>query len=138
MSNKEKNPYEAPTSKATADSSRDREYLVRVATAHKHAVYAVLAYVVVYLVCFVIGRTMPGLLNIGLFVLFAVMLSGGVATYRLASLFRSKVVAAIYFFCLLIPCLGLLLLLLISQEATKILQANNIKVGFLGANPDEI
>lgn len=37
-----------------------------------------------------------------------------------------------------VPCAGLIILLLVNQRVTKILTANQIKVGFLGANPRDI
>lgn len=37
-----------------------------------------------------------------------------------------------------IPCAGLLVLLLVNQRVTKILTANRIKVGFFGANPKDV
>ena len=37
-----------------------------------------------------------------------------------------------------IPCVGLIVLLIVNQRVTKILTANRIKVGFLGANPRDV
>ncbi len=38
----------------------------------------------------------------------------------------------------LIPCIGLLVLLVVTDKATKILRQNGIKVGLLGANLSQI
>lgn len=116
----------------------NRDYLLKVATAQKHVLYVVLAYVLLIVVNLVLGRVLPGMINVGMFAFLAVAIAGAITVYRLASLFRSKVVAAIYLVGLLVPCLGLLLLLSISQEATRVLKENGIKVGLLGANLDDI
>lgn len=39
---------------------------------------------------------------------------------------------------LLLPCLGLIALLVVNQKATTVLRQNKIKVGFLGADPNSI
>jgi hypothetical protein len=39
-------------------------------------------------------------------------------------------------FCL-IPCFGILVLLGLNQQGTRLLRGNGIKVGFFGANPDQ-
>ena len=38
----------------------------------------------------------------------------------------------------LVPCLGLLLLLLINEKATRVLRQNGIRVGLLGADPSQL
>ena len=74
---------------------------------------------------------------LGLFLLIVLGL-GALSFYRLASMYRGRIVAVIYAFGLLVPIFGLLLLLSISGNATKELRMAGIKVGLLVANPNAI
>lgn len=59
--------------------------------------------------------------------------------YKLAnSLKESTVSIALFIIGLFIPLVGLLVLLYINSKATKALQNAGIKVGLMGANPDDI
>lgn len=132
------NPYEAPTMDAVAtQNTANREHLIRVARAQRLVMLAILAYLGLIPLNLVSLRV-PA---IGLIVIPAavcVLVFGAITVYRLAALFRGNAVAVVYVLGLLVPLLGLLLLLSVSQKATALLKANGIKVGLLGANPDRI
>ncbi|MDB4730325.1 hypothetical protein OAF38_00940 [bacterium] len=55
-------------------------------------------------------------------------------TVMLATQVYSTGVAILMGILTLLPCFGLLVLLIINGKATSILRANNIKVGLLGAD----
>jgi hypothetical protein len=38
----------------------------------------------------------------------------------------------------IVPCISLIVLLVVNQNATSFLQRNGVRVGFLGTNPDNI
>ena len=63
---------------------------------------------------------------------------GAISVCRLAALFHGKVIAVIYALALLVPLLGLIMLVTISQKATSILKQNGVKVGLLGAKPNSV
>jgi hypothetical protein len=79
-----------------------------------------------------------------------VLLIGGIAAYviiavialvlifQLASRVYSSTAAGLLAVVVLIPCLGLLALLVINVQATTILQANGVRVGFLGARMSDV
>ena len=133
------NPFDTP--KMSAEPPRptgsNREHLIKVARAQRHVLFVVLAYLCLIPVNVVAGQFEP-LQIVGPIFGLGVMLAGAVTVFHLVSLFRGKVAAVFYVIGLLIPCLGLILLLVISSEATNILKANGIKVGLLGADPDSI
>ena len=51
-----------------------------------------------------------------------------------ANVYNSTIVGIILGLLCLIPCAGLLVLLAINQQATRLLKQNGIKVGLIGAN----
>lgn len=137
------NPYQSPlTTPPVIRSSEDnRERLRAIASAHRLVNLAVLFYLC--LIPFNVAIRLAGeeavwaALAISL-VALGVALFGAIAVFRLASLFMGTPLAVIYALGLLIPCVGLILLVLISQKATRILQQHGIKVGLLGADPSTI
>lgn len=131
------NPYEAPASWEPSSGSTDREHLRKVARAQKQVLLAVLAYLAVIGVNIFL-QSIPELRMALTIAAVCVFLFGAVSVYRMAALFRGKGVAVIYVLGMLVPCLGMLLLLSISQKATTLLQENGIKVGLLGADVNAI
>jgi hypothetical protein len=79
-----------------------------------------------------------------------VLLIGGIAVYlvmvviaevlifQLARHTFSSTAAVLSAVAVLIPCLGLLALLIVNVQATTILQANGVRVGFLGARMSDV
>jgi len=58
------------------------------------------------------------------------------SVYRLASALKQE--AFLYAVCMFIPCIGLIALLQINQQATNRLTSSGIRVGLLGAQEDTI
>jgi len=138
------NPYSSPTTESAAPVAQlgsDRERLRRIATAQRQTNLAVLLQFLLFPasigVSAVAGDAPWAGFVIGI-VALCVVVYGAVAVFRLASVFRGKVVAVIYVLGLLVPLLGLLLLLSISSKATTILQEHGIHVGLLVADPSVI
>ncbi len=133
------NPFVAPENQGVPakPSGSNREHLIKVATAQRHVLFVILAYLAL-LPFNIAAQQVPQLAVILLPVAIIVFIAGAITVFRLASLFRGKAVAVLYLIGLLIPCLGLILLLVISSEATNLLKSNGIKVGLLGANPNDI
>lgn len=130
-----------PVPSSHAGEPDDRSRLRKIAGAHRQANYAVLLYLClapVNATLAVIGENEQWA-NIALLASILVVFAfGAVSVYKLAAIFRGKGVAVIHALGLFVPLLGLLLLVVNSQQATAILQEHGIKVGLLGANPDSI
>ena len=115
--------------------------MIRIAKAQRGINLAVLFYFLVIPLMFAMDLVLPNNPVTGMIVGLAflgVIVFGAIAVYRLAAIIRNRGVAIIYVIGMLVPLLGLLLLLSISQKATTILQEHGVKVGFLGANPSTI
>lgn len=140
----EQSPYRPPAEVSDdwdGGYSSDADYLLDVATRQRHVALVVLAYL--GLVGALIATNAAGLLHSAIAVTFgvaavAILVCGAITVYRLAAIFRGKVIAVIYVVGAMVPCLGLLLLFSVSQKATAALQSHGIKVGLLGANPASI
>jgi hypothetical protein len=75
------------------------------------------------------------LLNLGLLL---IGLASTVFVFLLATNVYSTAVGVVCGLLALIPCIGLITLLIINSKATNILRQNGIRVGFLGANLAEL
>lgn len=131
------NPYQSPQSvpEVTGVLSGSREDLRSVAKFQKGILVCILIYL-----CAVIGQfALPADLRLflGLGVL-VVGLVGTVFVFLLALKVYSPVVGILLGLLTLIPCVGLIALLVVNGKATSILRANGLKVGLLGANVSEI
>jgi hypothetical protein len=131
------NPYESPRSEpqVTGINSGLREDLRSVAKYQK----GILVCILIYLVAVVCQFLLPDQLRIflGLGVLL-VGLVGTVFVFLLAVKVYSTGVGILLGILTLIPCVGLIALLVVNGKATNVLTQNGIKVGLLGANLSEI
>ena len=136
------NPYKTPECPSDVlVTSETREKLRRIARSQHHVNLAVLLYLAVIPIMMAVNAifTDPAWISslLGLYIL-GVIFFGAFATYRLTSLIKGHFIAVLYMIGLLIPLLGLLLLLSINGEATKIFKKAGIKVGLLGADVKSI
>ena len=118
------NPFEAPASNSRVVGivSGSREDLRKVAKFQKGILVCILVYILAVAGQFALPpqiRPMVGL---------AVLVVG------LAMKTHGTVLGIILGVLCLVPILGLLILLLVNQKATTVLQSNGIKVGLLGAD----
>lgn len=136
------NPYESPRSesgrsdkKVTGVLSGTRDDLRSVAQYQRGILVCILINIMAFL-----GQVMLPM-EIRQLALAGVILVGLVSTvfvFLLALKIYGTGAGIILAILTLIPCIGLLVLLVINGKATKILQENGIKVGLLGANPSNI
>lgn len=136
------NPYQVSNTIDQPPAAIDpKERLRAIAKAQRSVNLATLAYLCIVaatIALAVLGIGSPEVFIATRIAVLVVMVIGAVTVYRLASLLRGKVVAVLYVVGLLFPCLGLVLLLTLSQKATSTLQAAGVRVGLLGADPSSI
>lgn len=112
-----------------------REDLISVATFQKGVLYCILAYIL--LVGFQFAIPPEGRLYLGLIAL-GVIITATVFVFLLATKVYSTCLGIVLGILTLIPCLGLIVLLIINAKATGVLKQNGIRVGLLGANTADI
>lgn len=133
------NPYESPKTesapKAVGVKSGLREDLIAVATYQK----GILVCILIYLVFVATQFILPPELRI--FLLLGVVLLGIVATvfvFLLATKVYSTPVGILLGLITLVPCVGLIGLLIVNGKATSILKDNGITVGLIGADMSQL
>lgn len=131
------NPYEAPQaeSRVTGVLSGKREDLRSVAVYQKGILICILVYLVAVFGQFALppsGRTIVA------FGVMAVGLTAAVFTFLLAMKTHGTGPGILLGILCLIPCIGLIVLLIINSKATNVLKQNGIKVGLLGADINSI
>lgn len=135
------NPYEAPRSvdRVVGVKSGKREDLRSVALYQKVIIICVLCYIVIFVAQTGL-RVSPqpgvpaGMILVLALVGLAIILTGVVFTFLLAIKVYNVAVGILLGIGAMIPCVGLLVLLAVSNRATAILRENGIRVGFLGAD----
>ena len=127
------NPFEAPASNSRVIGivSGSREDLLKVAKYQKGILVCILVYILAVAGQFALPLQIRPLVGLGVLV---VGLIAAVFTIRLAMKTHGTVPGIILGILCLVPILGLLILLLVNQKATTVLQLNGIKVGLLGAD----
>lgn len=127
------NPFEAPASNSRVVGivSGSREDLLKVAKYQKGILVCILVYILAVAGQFALPPQIRPLVGLGVLV---VGLIAAVFTIRLAMKTHGTVLGIILGLLCLLPILGLLILLLVNQKATTVLQLNGIKVGLLGAD----
>jgi hypothetical protein len=143
------NPYQSPQSYGQPSyqpgypGGEDREKTRSVARYQRLVMYALLANIGLNILSFALQGSMrgPG----GLLISLAVLVGGlGVigfsmtAMFLLANTLHNPIIGAICAFLVLIPCVALITLLVINQQASTYLTARGVKVGFMGADPNSI
>ncbi len=131
------NPYQSPTTpmEAVGVVSGKREDLRSVAMYQKGILVCILIYLVAVFSQFAIPAEFRMLLGIGILV---VGLAGTVFVFLLAMKVYNAILGIVLGILTLIPCVGLLVLLMVNGKATTILKQNGIKVGLMGANLSDI
>lgn len=127
------NPFEAPVSNSRVVGvvSGSREDLVKVAKYQKGILVCILVYIVAVAGQFALPPQLRPLLGLGV---LAVGLIAAVFTILLAMKTHGTLLGIILGLLCIVPILGLLILLVVNQKATNVLQRNGIKVGLLGAD----
>jgi hypothetical protein len=97
--------------------------------------YCILAYLTLVLVQFVLPEEVR--LFLGLAAL-AVSITAAVFVFMLAMSVYNTGTGIVLGILTLIPCVGLIVLLIINGKATNVLRAHGLKVGLLGADPAQL
>ncbi len=134
------NPYEAPSAfppsgVPESTSKFSREDLKWIATCQRGMIVLILCYFCLLLA----SAFLPSELRIIPTLMILIMGVVGLGLVVAQSLKVYNIVSAVIFGLLvLIPCLGLLILLMVNVRATTILKSHGIKVGFFGAKVSSI
>lgn len=120
----------------------DPEYLRQVARAQKGIIFCILGQFALIPLNIALQSMQPDsalvpALVLGL-VYLAVAITATVFMFMLALKVFSTGVGVVLGILTLIPCIGLIVLLVINQKATSILTNAGVRVGLLGANSDDL
>jgi hypothetical protein len=131
------NPYQSPSMPSQSVGVKSPDGVRKVAVYQRAIMYCILANIILYVT--MLGARGSGgpasMLNLLLAVLFlAVGITQLVYIVLLAVEVYNVAVGVLLGVLCFIPCVGLLILLMVNQKATKTLQQNGIKVGLMGAN----
>jgi hypothetical protein len=129
----EENPYAPPeaTDLAFGVKSGKRADLKTVALAQKSIIVCILLNFGAIAARFLLPPELGIFLAAGLVILFLVQL---VSVVFLATKVFNVLTGVIYAIGTIIPCIGLLILLIVNNKATEILRKNGHHVGLFGAN----
>ena len=131
------NPYQSPSAEPSVVGVRSgsREDLKAVARYQKGILVCILIYLIAMIGQFAIPADFRPLIGLGILV---VGLVGTVFVFLLAIKVYSTGVGVLLGILALIPCIGLIALLVVNGKATGILKQNGINVGLLGADVSQI
>jgi hypothetical protein len=128
------NPFEAPRAplgEVVGVKSGRLEDLRKVASYQRAILICILIYIVTFMGQFAVPPAQRTILAV---LTFCVSLVATVFVFMLAMKVYSRGLGILLGILAIIPCIGLLVLLMINDKATKILRQNGYKVGFLGAD----
>jgi len=136
-------PYGQPSYQPGYPGGEDREKMRSVARYQRLVMYALLANIGLNILSFALQPSMrgPGGLLISLAILVGALGVIGfsmTAMFLLANTLHNPIVGGICAFLMLIPCVALITLLVINQQASTYLTSRGVKVGFLGADQNSI
>ena len=112
-----------------------RSDIREIAVRQKAIMYCILAYVACIVLQFVFPpspRLIPALAGLG------ASITGAVFVFMLAMALYSQGIGILLGILTLIPCVGLIVLLIINAKATNVLREHGFKVGLLGVPKDQI
>jgi hypothetical protein len=115
--------------------SGTREDLRSVATYQKGIIVCILIYLIAVITQFVLPAELRLFLGLAL---LALGITATVFVFLLSIKVYSVGLGILFAFLTMVPCIGLVMLLVINAKATGILRQNGIKVGLLGASTSDI
>lgn len=141
MSTPTNNPYETPAAPSSVVPARDQLEKVRsVAKAQRLVNIAILLYLLLVFASFATPPLDPNSM-LPLFLLLVILSMLGFIIFAVARMGYSMHGvghAILYSVAMLIPCLGIILLLILNSRVTNFLTRNGVKVGIMGADPKTI
>ena len=131
------NPYQSPSAEpqVVGVKSGSREDLRSVAKYQKGILVCILIYLIAVFGQFAVPEEARAIVRFGV---LGVGLVGTVFVFLLAIKVYNTVVGVLLGILTLVPCVGLIVLLVVNGKATAVLKQNGIKVGLLGANLSQI
>ncbi|HEY2411940.1 MAG TPA: hypothetical protein VGI40_06845 [Pirellulaceae bacterium] len=142
------NPYESPryVGQDSPVDPGDREKLRRVALQQRWMLYVLLTQIVSGLYCsfaqvaqsFHVGTQRASEVLLLYLPYWAAAIFCLVRVFLLAKELMHIVIAMICAVLTLMPCISILITLVLSRRATRLLKQHGVKVGLMGANPDLI
>lgn len=130
------NPFAASNVPPSApNQSNRREDIKSIAIYQKGIIVCILVYILAIVGQFLVPPEMRVLVGAAVLVDGLV---GAVFVFLLAIKINGPGVGILYGVLSLIPCIGLIILLVVNSQATTILKENGISVGLLGANISKI
>ena len=142
------NPYQSPQPYAYGPQTgmpggQDREKMRSVARYQRLVIYALLANIGLNIVSFATQGAMAG--QGGMIIALAI-LAGALAViafsitsmFLLANTLHNPAIGVLCAILMIIPCVALITLLVINQQATTFLTTRGVKVGFMGVDPNSI
>lgn len=130
------NPYEPPiTPPGPGVPTTNRNDLRTIATYQKGVLVCILIYIIAIVAQIFVPAEARWFFGVGVLVLGLV---GTVFVFLLATQAYGTGVGILLGILTLVPCIGLIVLLVVNGKATSILKQNGIRVGLLGANTADI
>lgn len=129
------NPYQTPAE--IPQNKPDNQKIQSVASAQRLVLLALLTSFGVNIVSFVVSGQQLAIQVVFLFVALAVVCFMVFAMYNLAKQLNSQGLAVLYAVLMIVPCISLIMLLVVNQQATGFLTSHGIKVGLMGADMNQ-
>ncbi len=131
------NPFQSPRSSEVIGINSGRvEDLRKVATYQRGVLFCILIQILGTIVNIaIVPAELRVIVAMGLLV---VALAGTVFVFLLAMHVYSTALGMVIGVLSLVPCLGLLVLLIVNTKATTVLRQNGVKVGLMGADPASV
>jgi hypothetical protein len=126
------NPFQSPQAVGTAAAfAGDRDKLRRIASDQRGIMICILVYIAAIIGQFLLPR--PEGTMIATIVALGAVLAGVVFVFRLATKVYSTGTGIVLGLLTFVPLLGLIVLLTVNSKATRLLRAQGVSVGLLGA-----
>lgn len=141
------NPYQPPhpgqaqyPAQGNLPPPAERARLMRIASDQRMINFVVLAYFAVSAVSSQVSQGPSGVAPVQILVgvvALAVIVAGIVFAVRMASVLHGTGMAVLFAILLLIPCVGLIALLVLNSQATAALKKAGLRVGLLGVEASQ-
>ena len=139
MSNPYQSPQFSPQSPFAGAPGVDREKLRRVAKYQQWVIYTLLTNIIIYVLVLVArGAGFEAVSSLISLLFLPTALFGMVAIFLLAKELYNIAIGVLCALLMILPCISLLTLVIVNQGATGFLTRHAVKVGFMGANPNQI
>lgn len=131
------NPYQPPSleSQAVGVLSGTRDDLRAVAKYQKGIIVCILVYLILVIVQFALPPDLRPILGL---LLIPLGIIGTVFVFLLSTKVYGTPLGIVFGLLTLVPCVGLIMLLVVNGKATSVLKQNGIQVSLLGANMSQL